>query len=275
MRIDAHQHFWKISRGDYDWLTPDITSLYRDFGPDDLAPLLHAQGVDGTILVQAAPTLAETHYLLSLVETCDFVKGVVGWVDFDDVNSPQMITTVAKHSKLVGLRPMIQDISDPDWMLQDQLAQAYSAMIENDLVFDALTKPIHLSNLVELGKRHPKLSVVIDHASKPQIADGQFDDWAEDITKIANETSMYVKLSGLVTEAGPNWNIDKLRPYVAHLLAEVGHSRLIWGSDWPVCTMACSYAHWCDTVDTLLADLNSDEKSAIFGGNAAKLYGVT
>ena len=274
MRIDAHQHFWAIERGDYGWLTPKLTTLYCDFGPKDLAPLLESQGIDGTVLVQAAPTVAETRYMLGLADQTSFVKGVVGWVNFANPETPAIIAELAAHPKLVGLRPMIQDIADDDWMLKEELTPAFQAVIEASLVFDALTLPRHLENLLKLIERHANLRVVIDHGSKPQIGEGLFDDWAKDIATLASETSAHMKLSGLVTEAGEEWDTEKLRPYVDHLLDHFGPDRIIWGSDWPVCTLASSYERWCDATDNLLSGCTLAEREAILGRNAVQVYGL-
>ncbi|MEO9525829.1 amidohydrolase family protein [Roseibium sp.] len=272
MRLDGHQHFWKLARADYGWLTAELAPLYRDFVPDDLAPVLGRLGIEGTILVQAAPTVAETRFLLDLARQNDFIKGVVGWADFEAADAPDQIATLASDPKLVGLRPMIQDITDPDWMLHSRLDPAYRALVDADLVFDALTLPQHLPNLLRLAERHADLRMVVDHGSKPRIADGDFEDWAADMKTIASNTSAVCKLSGLVTEAGDNWTLDDLRPYVGHLLETFGPDRLIWGSDWPVCTLACSYDEWARITDDLLQDLGASEREAVMGATAARVY---
>lgn len=274
MKIDAHQHFWALVRGDYGWLTPDLTPLYHDFLPDDLAPILHTNGVGGTVLVQAAPTLAETEYMLRLAEDHSFILGVVGWIDFEAADAVAQIGRLAAHPKLVGLRPMIQDIPDVDWMLSQQFSPVFEAMIASGLVFDALVLPNHLTNLQTLLARHTKLRCVIDHAAKPQIASGQFDEWAANMALLAKETAAYVKLSGLVTEAGENWQLAQLKPYVDHLLKHFGPNRMIWGSDWPVCTLASTYDAWCAATDQLLNGLDRPDRDAILGGNAINLYGL-
>lgn len=271
-RIDAHQHFWSLNRGDYGWLTPELKDIYRDFLPDDLTPTLAAQGIKGTVLVQAAPTLAETEYMLSLADEHAFVKGVVGWVDFEQAEAPTQIANLAQHPAMVGLRPMIQDIADPDWMLRADLTPAFEALIAADLTFDALTLPPHLSNLSHLLERHPDMRVVINHGAKPLIRDGVIEPWATNMARLARDTPAYCKLSGLVTEASTDWAITDLQPYVDHLLDNFGPDRLIWGSDWPVCTLASSYERWVETTDTLLSALTADERDAILGGNAARAY---
>lgn len=274
MKIDAHQHFWALARGDYGWLTPDMTPIYRDFSPDDLAPALRANGIDGTVLIQAAPTVAETRYMLDLADRNAFILGVVGWVDFEAADAPDVIADLARHPKIKGLRPMIQDIADPDWMLRPALEPALAAMKAHGLTFDALTLPIHLKNLKTLIDRHPDLTFVIDHASKPYISEGTMQPWAQDMADIATASSIDVKLSALPTEAGRDWTDKMLKPYVDHLLDTFGPDRMIWGSDWPVCTYATSYDRWCATTQNLLSHLSPAQIAAIEGGNALRAYNL-
>ena len=274
MRIDAHQHFWSLDRGDYDWLTPELSALYRDFYPSDLDPLLEQNQIEGTVLVQASPTLAETNYLLSLANKHDFIKGVVGWVDFESFDVIQTVNELAKDPKVVGLRPMIQDIEDVDWMLSTDFTPVFNAIINHNLVFDALTKPNHLPNLRRLLLRHPELRTVIDHGSKPVIAAREFEPWAVEMALIAKNSQAFVKLSGLVTEAKENWSVDDLTPYVDHLFTCFGADRIIWGSDWPVCNLASDYTEWCETTDEILNELNTEERAAVLGGNAMRVYSL-
>ncbi|WP_425085741.1 amidohydrolase family protein [Ruegeria profundi] len=274
MRIDAHQHFWAVARGDYGWLTPDLDVIYRDFTPDDLAPMLKDAGIEGTLLVQAAPTVAETEYMLSLADETSFIKGVVGWVDFEASDAATQIAALDAHPALVGLRPMIQDIADQQWMLGDALTPAFTELIARGLTFDALTLPQHLGPLRNLLARHPDMKVVIDHGSKPLIRDAILEGWAADMAALASETNAWCKLSGLVTEAASDWTVDDLRPYVDHLLNTFGPSRLIWGSDWPVCTLASSFERWLETTDLLLSQLSSSERDAVMGDNAARAYNL-
>lgn len=274
IRIDAHQHFWQIERGDYGWLTPDLGALYADYQPDDLAPFLARNGISGTVLVQAAPTEAETTYMLALASTHDVIKGVVGWTDFEAPNAADRINELSELPKLVGLRPMIQDIADDTWMLQDNLRSAFLTLEKSRLVFDALTLPRHLGHLLTLLDRYPKLACVIDHGSKPIIADKKIRDWAADMKALARETNACCKLSGLVTEAGSTWTREDLKPYVDHLLEIFGPERLIWGSDWPVSTLAATYDQWVETTDWLLRDLDDADQAKVLGTNAIKVYGL-
>jgi L-fuconolactonase len=274
MRIDSHQHFWRLARGDYGWLTAEFAPIYRDHEPADLEPLLKSAGIDRTVLVQASPTDAETDFLLRLAETTDFVAGVVGWVDFDAHDAGHRIAALAARPKLLGLRPMIQDLPDDRWMLSDAIQPALKAMADEGLTFDALVKPRHLPILSEFAASHPALDIVIDHAAKPDIAAGELADWARDIRRLAAETRLVCKLSGLVTEAGPSWSAETLRPYVDVLVEAFGADRLMWGSDWPVLNLNGSYAAWMSAAETLLGDLSDTEREAIFGGTASVFYGL-
>lgn len=275
MRIDSHQHFWRLQRGDYHWLTPELETLYRDFLPPDLEPMLQAAGVARTILVQAAATVSETEYLLSLAGKHPFIAGVVGWVDMDDpATALHDLRRLRDNPWLLGVRPMIQDIADPAWMLQGSLAPVFEQLIASNLRFDALVRPAHLENLRLLLERHPQLLCVIDHAAKPDIAREAWQPWADNIAALAAGTNCYCKLSGLLTEAGGRTDDDALQPYVAHLLECFGAQRLMWGSDWPVLTLAGSYGDWVRQSRRLLQHLGVGEQEAIFGATAQAFYGL-
>ncbi len=270
--IDAHQHFWALARGDYGWLTPDLRPLYRDHGPDDLTPLLDACGVERTILVQAAPTEDETRFLVSLARDEPRVAGVVGWVDFEAPDAPARIETLATTPRVVGVRPMIQDLPDVGWMLSPRVAPAFDALEACGLPFDALVKPPHLENLLALLERHPRLRCVVDHAGKPAIGGGDLRAWSDAIARIAAETDAWCKLSGLVTECAGDASTDVLRPVADHLLASFGPDRLLWGSDWPVVLLRASYGEWREITLDLLAGLDDASRAAVLGGNAARFY---
>lgn len=273
MTIDAHQHFWTLTRGDYGWLTPDLTVLYRDFVPADLWPQMQAAGVSGTIAVQAADTEAETEFLLALADEHDWILGVVGWVDLEAPTAVTSIARLAEHPRLVGLRPMIQDLEDDTWMLRPALRAGIEAMVAHDLTFDALVLPRHLGHLRQFLALYPDLRVVVDHCAKPEIAKGLFDDWARDLAAVAEAPNTFCKLSGLVTEAGPDWQPDTLMPYVEHVLNVFGPDRLLFGSDWPVLTLAGDYAGWMQVVqDRIVSRVSADQARAIMGQTARRAY---
>ncbi len=271
--VDSHQHFWRLDRGDYGWLTPAFEPIYRDFLPEHLAPMIARAGIGQTILVQAAPTVAETHFLLSLARQHPFIAGVVGWANFEAANAPEVIENLALDARLLGLRPMIQDIADPEWMLREDLAPAFETMIDHGLVFDALVLPKHLPALRELAARYPDLAMVLDHGAKPQIAAGDLAGWKREIATLARETPLVCKLSGLVTEAH-SADPALLREAVDHLLESFGPRRLMWGSDWPVCELVCSYEGWRSASDALLASLSGTERDSIYSGVARVTYGI-
>ncbi|MBW7837538.1 MAG: amidohydrolase family protein [Sphingomonadales bacterium] len=273
-RIDAHVHFWKLARGDYEWMTPDLTILYRDYWPADLQPYLDATGMQEIVIVQAAATVAETEFILDIARKTDFVSGVVGWVNLEDDAAPQTLGRLAQNPYFKGIRPMIQDIADVDWMLRESLTPGLRAVVELDLAFDCLVKPPHLQNLHRLLARHPDLRAVIDHGAKPQIAAGAYHQWAADMNRLAEDTTALCKFSGLITEAGGGWTIDQLKPYADHLLRCFGPDRLIFGSDWPVVTLAGSYETWFETANQLLGELSATDKAKVFGENAARFYKV-
>jgi L-fuconolactonase len=277
-RIDAHQHYWSLAFRDYGWLqpTPELRPIYRDFGPADLHPHLDAAGIDATVLVQAAPSEAETGRLLQLAAAPGSrVAGVVGWCDLVDADAPQRIARLAAQPLLKGLRPMLQDLDDPRWILQDALQPALQAMVRHGLVFDALVKgAAQLDALCEFAAEHGALRIVLDHGAKPPPASGDLADWRAGISRLARAPNVHCKLSGLVTEAGAGWSAVRLRPCVEHLLTEFGAARLLWGSDWPVLDLAADYGAWWHASDALLSELNAVEREQVFGRNALQCYGL-
>ncbi len=273
-RIDSHQHAWRLSRGDYGWLTPDLGPLYRDFEPAELAPLLARHGISGTVLVQAAETEAETRFLLEQAAATPFVLAVVGWTDFEALDAPQHISDLARHAHLKGLRPMLQDLDDDDFILRDTVQPALAAMQHHGLRLDALVRPRHLPAIASLRARHPELPIVIDHAAKPDIAGGDFAGWRADLAAVAADGLTCCKLSGLVTEGGAGWSVDRLRPVADTVIELFGPERVMWGGDWPVLTLAASYDEWMSATDRLLAGLGTAAQDAILGGTAARFYGL-
>ena len=271
-RVDSHQHFWRRDRGDYDWLTADLAPIYHDFLPKDLRPKLAAANIAKTILVQAAPTEQETNFLLMLADETDYVAGVVGWIDMMNEAPIERLRSLARHSKFKGIRPMIQDIADTNWILNPKFSPIFETMIELDTSFDALVKPHHLGALLELLLRHPNLKVVIDHGAKPEIAKGHFQEWAKSISLIASDTQAYCKLSGLVTEAGENSDFNVLKPYMGHLLDCFGAERLMWGSDWPILNLTTSYRDWHKSCESYLSQLTAEEQNCIWSKTATDFY---
>lgn len=274
MRIDAHQHFWALGNPFTDWPTPDLDSIFRDFGPADLLPHLRGGGIDGTVLVQAAPCLDETRYLLSLADRHRFVKGVVGWVDLAAADAAATITELAGHPSFRGVRAMVQDIDEAGWLLRPELTPAFDAIIAHGLCFDALVHAGQLGDIIALTGLHPALKLVLDHGGKPRIAAREFESWAADIHALAAAPNAWCKVSGLWTEAGGNCAPSNIEPYVTTLLEAFGPVRLMWGSDWPVIELAGTYGNWLAQCESLLAGLPDADRKRIFGETAAQFYGI-
>jgi L-fuconolactonase len=275
MIIDAHQHFWDLSRRDYAWLTPAEGILYRNYLPTDLIPTLRENGVIATVLVQAAPSEAETRYLFDLARANPFVAGVIGWVDFEAPDVERRIGGLieAGGGMLKGLRPMIQDIADPEWVRRATLDRAFEAMSTHGLVFDALVRPVHLPPLRTRLERHPQLRVVLDHAAKPQIKPGEFEKWAREIQAIGGGTQVHCKLSGLLTLAAGSAHPSKdIEPYVEHMFACFGPQRVLWGSDWPVLNAVSEYSQWLRISKDLIERFAEESRDDVLGGNAQRVY---
>lgn len=270
--IDAHCHFWRLSRGDYGWLEGEggpLAPLRRDFRPADYP------GGARLIVVQAAPTQAETGFLLDMAASHDRIAGVVGWVDLADPKAPENIAAYAADRHFLGVRPMLQDIEDTDWLLTMPRPAALDMLAARGLRFDALVTERHLPALLRFAESNPDLPIIVDHASKPQP--GRRPDWNAGMQALGGNPAIHCKLSGLLTELSPAEQaapLDALRPILERLLEWFGPSRLIWGSDWPVLTLAASYDDWLELTEALLIGLSDDEKAAIMGGNAARFYGV-
>ena len=277
MIIDAHQHFWNPARDDYGWLPKNDAILNRIYSPEDLKPYLEKTGVSKTILIQAAPSIEETEYMLGIADATPFILAVVGWIDFESPEHLKQLERLAKHPKFVGVRPMIQDIEDINWMLRKDINWAFEALIDLNLTFDCLGLPKHLENFHKILTRHPNLRAVIDHCMKPEIrnhSETNFNFWAEGMKKLAQNTRAYCKLSGIVTESGSLLDIKQLQPYVNHILTEFGSDRIMWGSDWPVSSLRCSYEKWFHLANQLCDKIDGFSKSKIFGETACRFYGL-
>ncbi len=274
MIIDAHHHLWRLDRGDYDWLTADLVPLHRDFTAADLAPLMAAAGVEGGMVVQAAPTAAETDYLLALAARTPTILGVVGWTDLTAPDAGEAIARLARDPALKGLRPMLQDLPDDDHILRPPVDAALGALAASGLRFEALVRPRHLPRLLAVRERHPDLAMIVNHAAKPDIAGGGWEPWASDLRRLAADGLTVCKLSGLVTEAGAEWDVERLRRYVDLVLDAFGPDRVMWGSDWPVLLLAGTYGGWLEAAERLLGGLTGPERAAILGGTARRVYGL-
>jgi L-fuconolactonase len=274
MRIDAHQHYWKIQRDDYGWITPEIPVLYKDFLPHDLLPHLKEHRLDRTILVQAAATLDETEYLLSLSETSDTIGGVVGWLDLNHADYRKHYERFSAHPKFLGFRVMIQEMQDPNNILASYFVEALTYFAKNDVPVDLLVLSHQLPALVKLLERVPGLRGVIDHIAKPRIAEGEFEPWAGYMKEIAGHPGIYCKLSGMVTEANHQaWKPEDFTLYIHHVIHIFGTQRIMFGSDWPVCLLSASYDEVVDVLQNALPETMTEvDEERIFGLNAKQFY---
>jgi L-fuconolactonase len=274
MRIDSHQHFWKASRGDYHWMSPAVPVLCRDYLPADLEPLLKKNKIDKTILVQAAQTKAETDFLLDLAAQYDFIAGVIGWLDLDSPDFPRELELYSKKPKFLGIRPMLQDLPDDDWILRPRVIQALKWIADRDMPFEFLTYTRHLPHVLTVLETVPGLRAVVDHVSKPEIKNQKLDPWRSLMARVAKHPNVHCKLSGMITEADHKaWTPDDLRPYVEHVLECFGVKRVMFGSDWPVCLLAGSYDQVTAALQAVLKPhLDRQGEIAVFGENAARFY---
>ncbi|MFT3954916.1 MAG: amidohydrolase family protein [Piscinibacter sp.] len=286
-RIDAHQHFWRLSRGDYRWLRADVPALapiHRDVGPDELQPLLARHGVVRTVLVQAADSEAETDFMLSLAREQSFIGGVVGWVDLTRIESIATLQRWATEPAFKGVRPMLQDLPEADWIATRPHPEVMRAVQSLGLRFDALVQPWHLEPLLRFVDAWPELPVMIDHAAKPQLAQGWsagwVDAWRHGIAALARRPQVMCKVSGLLTEAAGAARgagaagLDALLPVWQALLGHFGAQRLVWGSDWPVLNLAADYERWVSLSEQLFAGLSDSERRAVWHDNAARFYAL-
>jgi len=278
--VDAHHHFWDPTQRDYYWMSSELDAIKRPFGPEDLRPLLADSGVDKTIVVQTLPSLEETREFLSIAEATDFVAGVVGWVDLTDTAAGSVIAELragpgGRH--LVGVRHQVHDDPDAGWLLRTDVQRGIEAVGEAGLVYDLLVRTRELSGALEVVRRLPQVRFVIDHLAKPRIASGPADEeWERTMAPFGECPNVTCKLSGMVSEASwTSWTPDDLRPYVRRALNWFGPERCLFGSDWPVCLMAAPYGRVVEALRYAVSDLKREERDAVFGGNAIRVYGLT
>ncbi len=275
MRIDAHQHFWYYTPQGYGWIGPEMTVLKQDRLPADLVPLLRAANLDGTVAVQARQTLEETQWLLDLADQHDFIRGVVGWVDLSSAELHAQLARFGAHSKFRGVRHVVQDEPDDQFMLREDFLRGISALARFGLTYDLLIFPRHLSAACHLVARFPDQPFVLDHLAKPFIKDGMLEPWATDIRRLAAFPNVVCKVSGMVTEADwQHWQPADFRPYLDVVLGAFGPERIMFGSDWPVCTLAGSYEQVCGIVTEFIGRLSPGEQAAILGETAWQFYGL-
>jgi L-fuconolactonase len=276
MRIDAHHHLWRYAPASYPWIGEEMSVLRRDYVLADLEPLLAGSRIDRTVLVQAQQTIDETRWMLDIAESHPAIDGVVGWVPLVSPDAPRLVEELSARRALRGLRHILHDEPDDRYALRDDFNRGLSALRRAGLVYDILIVARHLPHAIVLVDRHPEQVFVLDHIGKPAIASASFDAaWARGIRTLAERPHVFCKLSGVVTEVrDARWAPDLIRPYLDTALEAFGPSRLMFGTDWPVCLLRCGYADWANTVDAYVGCLTADEQAAIMGGTAARVYRV-
>ncbi len=273
--IDAHNHFWRYRVEEYGWIGPGMERIRRDFLPQDLLSEIGAAGVAGTVAVQARQTLEETEWLLELADTCDFIKGVVGWAPFLDRSLEEEVARFLQRGKLKGLRHVIHDEPDPNFILRADFNEGIASLGKFGLVYDILIFERHLPQTIEFVDRHPNQVFVVDHIAKPKIREGKLLPWQKHIAELARRENVSCKISGMVTEASwTSWKESDLVPYFETVLAAFGPKRLLFGSDWPVLLVASEYPIWVETVRGLVSRLSIDEQQQIMGGTATGIYNL-
>ncbi|CCE03816.1 amidohydrolase family protein [Bradyrhizobium sp. STM 3809] len=275
--IDAHQHFWDPARADYPWMAGDaLAPIRRPFGPADLAPLLAANGLGASILVQTRSSLDETEEFLRTAHATPFIAGVVGWVDLTDAavgSTIDRLRGLPGGDKLVGIRHQVHDEADADWLLRGDVQRGLASVIAHGLTYDLLVRTRELPAAIATARNFPPGRFVLDHAAKPPIATGFDQLWADRIAALAANGNVWCKVSGLATEAvWTDWDAERLQPYVTHVASCFGADRLIFGTDWPVCLLAGSYGEIKQALEQCLLRLGPDVRDKAFGRNAAAAY---
>jgi len=273
LRIDGHVHFWRYDPAEYGWIDGSMGPLQRDFLPDDLSPLAADAGFDGVVAVQARQTPAETAWLLDLAARHTFIRGVVGWVDLRSPDARDELARAAGNERLVGVRHVVQDELDDRFLLRPDFLRGIALLAELDLAYDILVHPRHLPVALEFVRRCPGQRFVLDHLAKPDVRRGALAGWSRDLRALAACPNVVAKLSGLVTEADWSaWTEEQIRPCLDVAFECFGASRLMIGSDWPVCTLAGAYGRVMSVVTDYLAGRPEAEQEAVLGGNAVRFW---
>lgn len=276
MRIDAHQHFWHYTPERDTWISGEMAVLRRDFLPSDLAPLLEKHGFDGCVAVQADQSEEETQFLLSLASGYPFIKGVVGWIDLAAPDLEKKLEKYQQHTKLKGFRQIWQHGQPRDLMLSPPIKKGIGQLAKFDVTYDLLIFPDQLPFCTQLAAQFPAQKFVVDHLAKPAIRSRQMEDWKTGIKAMAHYPQVSCKLSGMVTEAAwKGWTEADFRPYMDVVMEAFGIDRILFGSDWPVCLLAASYADVCKIAESYFSGFTADEKNKLFGGNAVRFYNLS
>ncbi len=276
MRIDTHQHFWKYNTREYVWMGANMDSLRRDYLPEDLAPLLQATGIDGTVSVQARQVVEESEWLLELADHYAFIKGVVGWVDLRSPQVDDQVARLGSHPKFRGVRHVVHDEPDDRFMIREEFLRGLGKLARWGLTYDLLIFPRHLPIACELMKLFPEQLFVVDHIAKPVIREHKLSPWNADIGRLAEFPNLYCKVSGMVTEADwGNWRSEDFTPYLDVVFECFGSKRIMLGSDWPVCTLAGNYSSVMQVAADYVRKLSPNEQADVWGRNAKRFYGLS
>jgi len=276
MKVDAHQHFWRIDDELYDWIDDSISGIRRDYQLDHLLPYLDHFKIDKTILVQAAEDVRENQHMLKIAEGSDRIGGIVAWVDLEKDQADTFKTFANDHKIIKGIRPVLQAIEDSNWILQDNVLQNLAKLGDNGLHFEALIQPRHLTAVMELALQFPDLPIVINHAAKPVFSELGMTTraWFDGMDKLASRKNVSCKFSGLATEFGPGWSAGALTDIVTHLMNGFGADRLMWGSDWPVLELDGSYPQWHGVSQQLFSEYSDKDRAKVVGETAQKFYRI-
>jgi L-fuconolactonase len=274
--VDAHLHFWDLSRFEYFWLTPKAGILYRDYLPESLRPEMDQASVQRGIFAQANHLLEETHWALELADRHPWIAGMVGWVALADPQVGATLDALMRFPRFKGVRHLIHEEPDDRWLLRPAVQDGLKALAERGLTYDIVALPRHLPYLPEVIVRHPRLDFVIDHVAKPPIASHNLDTWQRHLTAVAAFPNVYCKVSGLITEVKPNARIaEKLKPVIQVGVELFGFDRLMFGSDWPVCLLASSCLEVVNTTREVLGDIGESEQARFWSTNAIQCYRLT
>ena len=272
-RIDAHQHIWDLATGAYAWPTAAEGAIFRSFAPTDLEPELARAGIDGTVLVQAADSLADTDAMVEARTANPRILGIVGWAPLDDADAAARAIESRLGHGLRGIRHLIHHEPDPDWLIRSDVRAGLARLATFGLAFDVVAVfPDHLRHVPRIADEHPGLTLVIDHLAKPPIRAAGWDRWRRELEAAARRPNVVAKLSGLDTAAGQAWTMDEIRPSVDIAIEAFGPGRLLFGSDWPVCLQVSTYGEVVDATERWLSELSPDERAAVLGGNAERVY---
>lgn len=273
IRIDTHQHFWTYKSESYAWIDGNMRALQRDYAPAELEPLLRQANIDATVAVEARGHLEETEQLLAIAERSHFVRAVVGWLPLSDASAPQLLERYAAHPKLRGLRHWLGASHDLEYMFGADLQRGVARLAATGLSFDLMLWPPQLASAPAFVDRHPNQIFILDHFAKPYIRAGQLEPWRSQLRELARRPNVFCKVSGLATEADwQGWQPQHLRPYLDAALEAFTPQRLMFGSDWPVCTLATSYVRWAELISSWADELSSAERDRILGGTALEVY---